>query len=149
MSPASSIRSLAFDRAGTSLVTNSNDRCIRVFTINELAFYDFAVSPDSEEGEGAAQHLELLTLDHRFQDLVNRPPWNAVTFSNDGEYVVGGAGHKAAHQIYVWDRSNGSLTKILEGPKDPLDDLDVSAIQLHRKLSFLLLPDFKADFSHI
>jgi COMPASS component SWD1 len=67
-----------------------------------------------------------LTLMHRFQDLVNRTPWNTLRFSNDGEFVIGGAGHKAAHQIYLWDNTTGSLSKILEGPKDPLEDLDVS-----------------------
>lgn len=65
---------------------------------------------------------------HRFQDLVNRTPWNTLRFSNDGEYIIGGAGHKAAHQIYLWDHTTGNLTKILEGPKDPLEDLDVSVV---------------------
>lgn len=36
-----------------------------------------------------------------------------------------GAGHKAAHNIYIWDRETGTLVKILEGPKDPCEDLDV------------------------
>lgn len=37
-----------------------------------------------------------------------------------------GAGHKASHNIYIWDRASGGLMKILEGPKDPLEDIDVS-----------------------
>jgi hypothetical protein len=56
---------------------------------------------------------------------VGRTTWNGCGFSKDGEYVIGGAGHKAAHNVYIWDKSTGALTKILEGPKDPLEDLDV------------------------
>jgi COMPASS component SWD1 len=61
---------------------------------------------------------------HRFQDLVNRTPWNGIGFSGDGEYVYAGAAHKAAHNVYVWDRGAGALDKILEGPKEPLVDAD-------------------------
>jgi len=39
---------------------------------------------------------------------------------------MGGAGHKGAHEIHLWDRDSGRLNKILEGPKDPCADLDVS-----------------------
>lgn len=41
-----------------------------------------------------------------------------------------GAGHKASHNIYMWDRDSGGLVKILEGPKDPLEDLDVRIAQV-------------------
>jgi hypothetical protein len=37
-----------------------------------------------------------------------------------------GAAHIAAHNIYIWDRGAGALDKILEGPKEPLVDVDVS-----------------------
>ena len=40
-----------------------------------------------------------------------------------GEYI--GSGHKAEHNIYIWDKNIGNLVKILEGPKEPLDDLSV------------------------
>lgn len=150
-------------------MVNSNDRCVRVFDINELAYYSLGVTecralltsatstvnpsgslnPSKPQArshrERSASSLNggtggggerdtanggesLLKLAHRFQDLVNRTPWNVVKFSNDGEYIVGGAGHKAAHQIYIWDRANGALSRILEGPKDCLDDLDVSLV---------------------
>ena len=136
ISSPSSIKGLEFDMIGTSLVINSNDRCIRVYAVDELAYYVKAVSACRNDGErpfrvyqsvheSTSSLRTFLKLEHRFQDLVNRTPWNVVKFSNDGEHIIGGAGHKAAHQIYIWDRANGSLAKILEGPKDSLEDLDV------------------------
>lgn len=65
-----------------------------------------------------------IVLQHRFQDLVNRTPWSGIGFSGDGEYVFGGATHKAAHDIYIWDRGAGVLDKILQGPRDSLVDCD-------------------------
>lgn len=69
---------------------------------------------------------------HKFQDLVNRTPWNGCGFSRDGDLIIGGAGHKASHNVYIWDSDSGGLIKILEGPKDPLEDLDVSFWVLER-----------------
>lgn len=43
----------------------------------------------------------------------------------DVERMWAGAGHKGAHNIYIWDRVTGALAKILEGPKDPCEDLTV------------------------
>lgn len=41
-------------------------------------------------------------------------------------FKLAGAGNKGAHNIYIWDRETGTLVKILEGPKDSCEDLDVS-----------------------
>lgn len=92
--------------AYSNLILNSTDRALRVLT----------VSPQT----GALAPI------HRFQDLVNRTPWHAVGFSGDGEYVLGGAGHKMSHNVFVWDREAGALVKVLEGPKESLMDADVS-----------------------
>ncbi|KAG9128161.1 chromatin binding protein [Ceratobasidium sp. 392] len=73
--------------------------------------------------EIAAQTYDLELL-HMFSDPISKTPWNGICFSGDGEYVVAGAGHKAGHTIYIWDRSNGALVKILEGPTEPLVDAD-------------------------
>ncbi|CAE6449722.1 unnamed protein product [Rhizoctonia solani] len=86
------------------LIVNSNDRIVRVLEITSQT-YD----------------LELL---HMFSDPISKTPWNGICFSGDGEYVVAGAGHKAGHHIYIWDRSSGALVKILEGPTEPLVDAD-------------------------
>ncbi|CAE6539861.1 unnamed protein product [Rhizoctonia solani] len=100
----SSIKHIACDNSGKYLIVNSNDRIVRVLEITTQT-YD----------------LELL---HMFSDPINKTPWNGICFSGDGEYVVAGAGHKAGHHIYIWDRSSGALVKILEGPTEPLVDAD-------------------------
>ncbi|KAL9937172.1 hypothetical protein V8E36_003581 [Tilletia maclaganii] len=68
--------------------------------------------------------VELLPV-HKLTDLVNRTPWNGIGWSGDGgEYVYAGAAHKASHNIYIWDTATGTLEKVLQGPKDPLVDVD-------------------------
>ena len=121
ISPGNSIRHLSFHPKGTALVVNSSDRSIRLYYVDESGFLSAGLAASSRHAHSP------LTLQHRFQDLVNRTPWNSAGFSHDGEFVVAGAGHKAAHQTYIWDRSNGNLVKILEGPKDCLEDFNVSA----------------------
>ncbi|KAL8277331.1 hypothetical protein RQP46_010284 [Phenoliferia psychrophenolica] len=141
------IKHMEFDDKGSTLVINSNDRCIRVIRLLPTApsSSDSEPEEDDEEengdkGPAAADEDEdaeiasppaprpprvpWFEIQHRFQDLVNRTPWNGCGFSRDGEYIIGGAGHKASHNIYIWDRESGGLIKILEGPKDPLEDLD-------------------------
>jgi COMPASS component SWD1 len=61
---------------------------------------------------------------------VNRTPWNAIGFSGDAEYVMGGAAHKAAHNVFVWDRESGVLVKVLEGPRESLGDCHVCRLEL-------------------
>lgn len=100
------IKSMEFDTQGTSIVLNSNDRIIRVYS---LKFKPGELVPE-------------MSLDHKFQDTIVRTPWQGCRFGS--EYVVAGAGHKDSHQIFIWDRSSGTLTKILDGPKDPLEDFD-------------------------
>lgn len=98
------IKHIACDHSGKHLIVNSNDRIIRVLEIDTQT-YDFG-------------------LLHMFSDPISKTPWNGVCFSGDGEYVVAGAGHKAGHSVYIWDRSSGALVKILEGPTEPLVDAD-------------------------
>ncbi|KAF1804493.1 hypothetical protein FB192DRAFT_1047610 [Mucor lusitanicus] len=87
----------------SDMLINANDRQIRYFRL--------------EESTGVP------ILHNKFQDLVNRIQWSQSCFSSDGEFVIGGSGHKAEHNIYIWDKNMGNLVKILEGPKEPLDDL--------------------------
>ncbi|KAI8879674.1 Set1 complex component swd1 [Backusella circina FSU 941] len=96
------IKGIQWSRNGRDMLINANDRVIRYFQINQ---------------DGIPK------LKNKFQDLVNRIQWSQSCFSADGEFVIGGSGHKAEHNIYIWDKKMGNLVKILEGPKEPLDDL--------------------------
>lgn len=87
------------------MIVSSTDRALRVLTVQPMT--------------------GLLTPLHRFQDLVNRTPWHAIGFSGDGEYVMGGAGHKMAHNVFIWDKGFGTLVKVLEGPRESLIHCDV------------------------
>jgi COMPASS component SWD1 len=104
---------------GRDIVINSSDRIIRT-----LRLPDFSDS----DADWDTIHLEV---EHKFQDLVNRLSWNYVSFSNGtGEYVT--ASTYMNHDVYVWERSHGSLVKILEGPKEEL-----SAVEWHPHRPFV------------
>lgn len=91
---------------GRDMLVNSSDRVIRTLHMPDLSSVDLDTS---------AIKLEV---EHKFQDVVNRLSWNHVAFSATGEYVT--ASTFMNHDIYVWERSHGSLVKILEGPKEEL-----------------------------
>ncbi|KAF9286871.1 hypothetical protein BGZ68_002485 [Mortierella alpina] len=98
----SAIKHIQFSRRGKEIVVNANDRIIRLFATKE---------------DGPPEQL------YKFQDLVNRIQWNQCCLSSDSDYVIGGSAHQAEHNIYIWDKIGGNLVKILEGPKEPLEDL--------------------------
>ncbi|GAA5885881.1 hypothetical protein JCM6882_004189 [Rhodosporidiobolus microsporus] len=124
----SAVKHLEFNYNGSAMIVNQNDRCIRFFTLSPTP-----PEPPSDDEEAAAEfelppsrppRIPYFEVQHKFQDLVGRTPWNGCSFSSDGEYIIGGAGHKAAHNVYIWDRETGGLLKILEGPKDPCEGVD-------------------------
>ncbi|KAI8646203.1 quinon protein alcohol dehydrogenase-like superfamily [Parasitella parasitica] len=100
---STTIKGIQWSRNGRDLLINANDRQIRYFRLDPTTGFP--------------------KLHNKFQDLVNRIQWSQSCFSSDGEFVIGGSGHKAEHNIYIWDKNMGNLVKILEGPKEPLDDL--------------------------
>ena len=93
------------------MVSNSSDRVIRTIPLPDLSQIDLA--PENIKIE----------VEHKFQDVVNRLSWNHVAFSSTGEYVC--ATTYMNHDIYVWERNNGSLVKILEGPREELGVVEV------------------------
>ena len=93
------------------MVCNASDRVIRTIPVPDLS---------QEELDFDEVKIEV---EHKFQDLVNRLAWNHVTFSSTGDYVA--ATTYMNHDIYVWERGQGSLTKILEGPKEELGVVEV------------------------
>ncbi|KAI8371652.1 WD40-repeat-containing domain protein [Radiomyces spectabilis] len=100
---STTIKSIQWSRNGRDILINANDRIIRYYRLEDL--------------DG------IPTFQVKFQDLVNRVQWSQACFSADGEFVIAGSAHKAEHNIYIWDKNIGNLVKILEGPKEPLDDL--------------------------
>ncbi|KAI3650754.1 hypothetical protein MP228_004235 [Amoeboaphelidium protococcarum] len=94
-------RQLLVSKDGKYMSVISNDRALRLF---EIAGDEVALRP-------------VLKL----QDLVNKLQWTSAQFSNDMEYIVTGANQN--HNLYCWDRANGNIVKILEGPKDSVQSL--------------------------
>ncbi|MCJ1339300.1 chromatin binding protein [Bachmanniomyces sp. S44760] len=97
---------LRLTASGRDMVSNSSDRVIRTIPMPNLSLVDLDINDIKVE------------VEHKFQDVVNRLSWNHVAFSSTGEYVT--ASTYMNHDIYVWERSHGSLVKILEGPKEEL-----------------------------
>ncbi|KAJ5682691.1 WD repeat protein [Penicillium macrosclerotiorum] len=93
---------------GRDLLVNSSDRVIRTVLMPDL-------SQLGNELEAAAIKLHV---EHKFQDVVNRLSWNHVTFSSTGEFVT--ASTFMNSDIYVWERTHGSLAKILEDSREEL-----------------------------
>ncbi|KAI9369742.1 WD40-repeat-containing domain protein [Aspergillus egyptiacus] len=99
---------LRLARNGRDLLINSSDRVIRTILMPDL----------SRLGIDLDQSNIKLQVEHKFQDVVNRLSWNHVAFSSTGEFVT--ASTFMNPDIYVWERSHGSLVKILEGPREEL-----------------------------
>ncbi|KAF8410155.1 hypothetical protein HHK36_002677 [Tetracentron sinense] len=124
------IKNILFSRSGQYLLTNSNDRTIRVYE-NLLPPKDGVRALDElnstiDELHGIdklkAVGSKCMVLFREFQDSITKIYWKAPCFSGDDEWVVGASASKGEHKIYIWDRA-GHLVKILEGPKDALMDL--------------------------
>lgn len=122
------VKDIVFSRNGQYLLTNSNDRVIRVYenllpkkgaakqleTMTNTDGADFSRIDELKEAG-----IKCLCLSREFQDAVTRIQWKAPCFSGDGEWVIGASASKGEHKLYIWDRA-GHLVKILEGPKEAL-----------------------------
>jgi len=97
------IKSIEFARRGGSFLVNSQDRVIRVFNTEIVLSCPQGVEPEPSQ---------------KLQDLVNRTLWKKCAFSGDGEFIV--AGSSRQHALYIWEKSIGSLVKILHGTKGEL-----------------------------
>lgn len=97
--------------SGRDLVINSSDRIVRTLHLPDLS--DPKLDFDTLQFQ----------IEHKFQDLVQRLSWNHVSFSPTGEYVT--ASTWMNHHIYVWERRQGSLVKILEGTKEEISVVEV------------------------
>lgn len=108
LSTTSGVKELCFDAAGKYLVVNCNDRALRVLSVQTSSSSAVTEYPPTLS----------LTLLHKIQDMIQRTAWNNIGFSPSSDYIFAGAAHKASHNVYIWDRTSSTLSKILEGPKD-------------------------------
>ncbi|CAN0858205.1 Protein RBL [Linum grandiflorum] len=124
------IKNIGFSRNGQYLLTNSNDRIIRIFENflpqkgGLIAVEDLVKTMEDQESTEKlkAVGLKCLVLVREFQDTITKMHWKAPCFSGDGDWVIAGSASKGEHKIYIWDKG-GYLVKILEGPKEALIDL--------------------------
>jgi COMPASS component SWD1 len=98
------ITTLRLTSSGRVLLVNAQDRIIRTFHVPNLTLPD--LDPDTIQ----------LPEEHKFQDVVNKLSWNHVAFSATGDYVAASTYNN--HELYIWERSHGSLVRMLEGPKE-------------------------------
>jgi len=56
--------------------------------------------------------------------------WADVAFTSDSEHIIAAASSKAAHHLYVWNRVNGKMERILEGGRACLSRDPLAAVQL-------------------
>jgi COMPASS component SWD1 len=107
------IINLRVGSGGRDALVNSSDRCVRTINLPDLSAPDFNW-----------ETLDL-TVEHKFQDQINRQQWNHACFSSNGEYAA--MTSYMNHIIYLWERTEkGSLVAVLEGPKEEL-----SAVEWH------------------
>nr|CAG8499706.1 12720_t:CDS:2 [Entrophospora candida] len=92
----------------TDVVVNVSDKTIRLYCLDENGIHN----------------SEL-----QFSETVNKDNWNQCCFNQGGDYVIGGSGKLAAHQIFIWDRRTTRLVQVLEGPNEQLIDLAQHPIQ--------------------
>ena len=86
-------------------LVSTADRVIRVYECKEVLACQVNGEPEPVQ---------------KLQDLVNKTTWKKCCFSGgpDADYIC--AGSAKQHALYVWERSGGTLVKILHGTKGEL-----------------------------
>ncbi|GMJ12185.1 RbBP5 LIKE [Hibiscus trionum] len=124
------IKNIVFSRNGQYLLTNSNDRIIRIYEnilplkdgLGALDGLNKTIKEEDTLEKLKAVGSKCLVLFREFQDSITKIHWKAPCFSGDGEWVIAASAIKGEHKLYIWDRA-GHLVKILEGPKEAVFDL--------------------------
>ena len=125
------VKDILFSRDGQYLMTNSNDRVIRVYkNILPVKGSGEAIrnmSNNSNDYESHYDNLKVngtccLILSSELSDSITRTHWRTPCFSGNGLWVVGASANKGEHKLQIWDQA-GPLVKILEGPKEAVIDL--------------------------
>jgi COMPASS component SWD1 len=126
------VKDIVFSRDGQYLLTNSNDRVIRVYE-NILPIkgsgkeIEKIITNNNNDYESHYEKLKAngarcLVFSCEVSDAIAKVQWKAPSFSGDAEWIVGASASKGEHRLHIWDRA-GRLIKILEGPKEALIDL--------------------------
>lgn len=86
-------------------LVNTADRVIRVYECREVLACGVNGEPEPVQ---------------KLQDLVNKTMWKKCCFSGgpDADYICAGSARQ--HSLYIWERSVGTLVKILHGTKGEL-----------------------------
>ncbi|KAL5210526.1 hypothetical protein ABZP36_006149 [Zizania latifolia] len=125
------VKDIVFSRDGRFLLTNSNDRVIRLYKnllpVKSSRVEIEKIGSNSNCYENHYEKLKLngascLDLSCEISDAIAKIPWKAPCFSGDAEWIVGASASKGEHRLCIWNRT-GRLIKILEGPKEALIDL--------------------------
>eukprot|EP00794_Sanderia_malayensis_P010824 gene10824-11976_t len=91
----------AFDRKGEYIFTgNAKGKVLTIFR-------------NSTSATSANTAIKSIEFSRRGRTL-----WKKCCFSGDGDYIV--AGSSRQHSLYIWERSAGTLVKILNGTKGEL-----------------------------
>ncbi|SNX81483.1 related to SWD1 - subunit of the COMPASS complex [Melanopsichium pennsylvanicum] len=131
LATSSGVKELSFDAAGRFAVVNCNDRAIRILSVSTTSDPTSSFSnPSHGENDDSNRSFKRrklglkLTLLHKISDAINRTPWIQPSFTPSSDHIYSGAAHHASHNVHIYDRVSGTLTKILEGPKDWLVGVD-------------------------
>ncbi|KAK9820894.1 hypothetical protein WJX74_003022 [Apatococcus lobatus] len=133
------ILSLVLNSSGSHLAAICYDRVIRLyevasfsgraarrksFTANEVISKATGRHQAPKAGSALLGSDAMLKLVREFQNAVERNQWRSVAFTADSEHLAAAAHSKTEHIIYIWNRDFGNLTRILEGPKQGVVDMD-------------------------
>ncbi|XP_062216500.1 protein RBL-like isoform X2 [Phragmites australis] len=125
------VKDIVFSRDGQYLLTNSNDRVIRVYkNLLPVKGSGEEIGNISNNNNDYERHYDklkaigasCLVLSCELSDAITKIQWKAPCFSGNGEWIVGASANKGEHRLQIWDQA-GRLVKILEGPKEALIDL--------------------------
>jgi len=129
---------LSLNPKGTLLLANCHDRVLRLFEVHAPQQGPHSLS--LEEANQALENMNIKTAKpgsllwgpssvngtgvplllpvREFQNAVEKMLWAGAVFTSDSEHVVALASSKTQHHLYIWNRVNGKMERILEGPKE-------------------------------
>jgi COMPASS component SWD1 len=121
------VKDIVFSRDGQHLLTNSNDRIIRVYkNILPVKGSGDEIRSISSNSNGydklKVNGASCLILSCELSDSITKTQWKTPCFSGNGQWIVGASANKGEHRLQIWDRA-GPLVKILDGPKEAVIDV--------------------------